>query len=283
MVRARTVVLAAALRSALAMSGSEDAVSMIQVEAARAGDPQFELAMREWMGHFYRMMRTKQNPLLTSCCGLAKRVGIEPFLDWGKASADQQTWWNDLDCNAAVGANTQEEPHGTPNCETMNMITSLVPKELLKSPLELYSAQSACSAEDRESINGTFLGETEPEQLPVECMPSRIVDAGQVKWETFATCVRRIYGISKDCSECYSNFLYEIGGDSMKSTGCQTQCYGLEACPSLRYCTKTASWCGKCIQPALNNYHKCMGGPVQNQLNLEDVMRKIVHVWGSIY
>jgi len=284
MVRAGAIVLAAAVRSALSAPRLDgDAVSLLQVESAKAGDPQRELAVREWMGSLYHMIRTKQDPLLTSCCTLAKRVGVEPFLDWGKASADQQDWWNSVDCNSAVGANTKEEPHGIPNCQAMSMITSLVPKELIKSPLELYSAESACSAEDRESINSTFLGETEDEQLPVECMPSRIVDAGRVAWDTFATCVRRIYGISKDCSNCYANFLSEIGGDAGRSNGCTIECYGLEACASLRYCTKTTSWCAKCVQPAINKYHSCMGGPVQNQLNLEDIMRKMVHVWGSIY
>mmetsp|Transcript_19392 Transcript_19392/g.60988 ORF Transcript_19392/g.60988 Transcript_19392/m.60988 type:complete len:286 (-) Transcript_19392:76-933(-) len=285
MVRTVSKLLALAAAPAFAMASGTaggDVVSMIQHEA-KASQPNVELAVRQWIGHFYAMMKAKQDPLLSSCCKLAKETGLSPFLSWGMATAEQQEFWNDRECNAAVGANSPEEPSGTPNCETMAMLTSLVPKSLARNPIELYSADSTCSEEDRMQINSTFLSDDPPAGLTPDCAPSSIVGQGKVNYATFQTCITKLLDVSRDCATCYTNFIKDVADLDTNSKTCTNTCYGLEACASLRYCAKQSTWCVTCIQPALNRYNKCLGGPVENQLNMEDVMRKMVHVWGSLY
>lgn len=222
--------------------------------------------------------------MLASCCKMAKEKKVQPFLSWGKTNKQQQNWWNQVDCNTAVGALNPDEPVGTPNCETMTMFNTLLPEGVAKKPIELYSLQeSSCSEEDRAEINATYLGEEPEAAMPYECAPSKVVESVGIHWDVFARCVRRILGVSTDCSMCYADFMSALGDVNPSKKGCIKECYGLEACSSLRNCQKQSAWCAECVQPELNKYYKCMGGPVVNQLNLEDIMRKLVHVWGSLH
>lgn len=253
---------------------------MIQ-HGAKASQPEVEFIVRQLVGDFVRYVKNKEDPLMSACCKMAKEQNISPFSDWGQASLEQQAWWTEMECNSVVADPELKDPHGAPNCETMLMLTSKVPQKLKKDPIELYAAESACSEVDRAQINATYYGQTDEEALPMKCHSESLVRGGSVRWSDFTGCIQRIFDVSFDCAGCYSDFMKALADVDAANHGCLMKCGGFKACSSLLYCHEPAIKCLECLQPPLNTYFSCMGGPVENQLNIEDVMRKIVHVWGS--
>mmetsp|Transcript_76117 Transcript_76117/g.246518 ORF Transcript_76117/g.246518 Transcript_76117/m.246518 type:complete len:313 (+) Transcript_76117:1-939(+) len=277
----------AALAAAAAARGAAaaDAISLVQ-HSLQYDPPEltaYTEGMRIWLGGFYSIMRTRTDPLLSGCCSMALQHRVLPWESWGTADAEQQVWWNERECNAVVGAYEENIPVGTPNCQTATALSSLVPAA---PPLTFELAATGagrsgagCSLEDRKQLNNTFLGlTTEEEVLGEECMPYHVAVNG-MNYTTLRRCVQKLMGVSTGCSACYADMLQDIAGDNTPTTpACFVPCMPLMACEALKYCNGPSTTCAACVQPAITTHAKCLGGPVENQMDMEGLLAKMVGI-----
>merc|ERR550525_663151 len=269
----------ASLVALLAHTGS--AVRVAKVSAQAAQPDATSITARSWISDYYAMVKVQQNPLLDACCKMAKAKNIQPWLEWGSASTEDQQWWNEVDCNTAVGAEKVDFPVGVPNCVQGSVMTALLPNDMKQKPSDLFTGAGQCSLEDRMQINNTFLGTRPQGALTQECAPTMIAQGGQDRWEVLAACTQKLLGVSMPCASCYSDVMKGLISLQASPTGCVSPCYSLEACASAEYCVLHLKRCTACIQPKIASHLRCLGGPVENQFNTEDFMRKLVHAWGS--
>jgi len=285
------MVRSGALRALLAFGGlaqgssTGDALALLQqqVSASPPGygiQNEMDEAMSKWIAGMYRILRSRPNPLLKKCCSLAQEHGVRPWRSWGSMNETMVGLWTTSNCNVQVGAHIPNYAVGTPYCDQSKAYVVLArPAELGGNDYEEEIGavtRVACNEEDRRALNDTYLGHRFPPMLGEECMPEQLASYS-VHYGDFRGCVSKLMGISSSCSRCHANFLRGISGMKAPYGKCFESCYPLLMCGKLSDCADRAQQCSGCVQPALYEFNKCVGGPIENRLRMDNVMQQIIH------
>mmetsp|Transcript_77214 Transcript_77214/g.174668 ORF Transcript_77214/g.174668 Transcript_77214/m.174668 type:complete len:291 (-) Transcript_77214:43-915(-) len=261
-----------------------EAVSLLQHQVS-AEQPSYGIqnerdeAMSRWIAGMYRILRSRPNPLLNKCCNMARDHGVMPWRSWGSMNESMVGLWHSSGCNMQVGAHIPNYAVGTPFCDQSRAYVVLArPAELGANAYEDEIAavtKVSCSEQDRKQMNDTYMGIRYTPALGEECMPENLASFS-VQHGVFRGCVGKLLNISQSCTRCHANFLRGLSGMKAPYAKCFDSCFPLMTCPRLSMCAERAQQCSACVQPALFEVNKCIGGPTMNRLRMENVFEQII-------
>lgn len=274
------LLLLSSIMSMLASASLEGSVSdessLLQrhLEGQQPNAELFNSQMRSWLDGYYGILRTKGDEWLTKCCDLHRETGIDPWNSWGTATEEQQKTWQDSNCNAIVGSAEEDVGIGAPNC-AVGIYDSLLRNKPIGVALHQVEDEG-CDDIDRESIDDEFFDrESIPDTMSIECNSDHLLGSSGVNFTMLASCTKSILKLSDTCTGCYTDFIKNVGGTS-STPGCFAICHKLTYCLRKDQCTSKAKLCAACVQPALIEYNRCIGGKIYNPFTIDNFLKKIV-------